>query len=133
MKPSLIVLLAAALHAQLVDALLCYYCPMQMLAAECTEIRNCTGQLQWCQTKLYSDEIAYPYPADGGVVKGCVKDCKPSDDSIGVQHPTFCCNSDLCNRAGINGTRDDANSKEISYALLTASAGLISVLHQTGL
>ncbi|XP_078542784.1 ly6/PLAUR domain-containing protein 2-like [Lissotriton helveticus] len=131
MKPCLILLLAAVLYAQLVDALLCYYCPLQTTAAECTTIKNCTGPLESCQTKLYSDEVVYPYPSDGDVVKDCFENCKPSQDSIGVEHPTFCCNTDLCNKAGINST--SANSKEISYVLLTASAGLISVLYQTGL
>ncbi|KAJ1194663.1 hypothetical protein NDU88_003949 [Pleurodeles waltl] len=133
MKLSLILLLAAGLYVQLGDALHCYYCPMPMSAAECMEIKNCSSQFQWCQTKLYAFEVVYPYPPDGYVVKNCVKDCKPSQHSIGEEHPISCCNYDLCNQAGINGTRDDANSKDISYVLLTASAGLISVLHQTGL
>ncbi|KAJ1194665.1 hypothetical protein NDU88_003951 [Pleurodeles waltl] len=133
MKASLILLLAAAFCARLGDAFRCYYCPMPVPAAECMEIKNCTDQFEWCQTKLYSDEVVYPYPPDGYVVKNCVKSCNPSQDSIGEEHPISCCNYDLCNQAGTNGTRDDANSKDISYVLLTASAGLISVLHQTGL
>ncbi|XP_069076968.1 ly6/PLAUR domain-containing protein 2-like [Pleurodeles waltl] len=133
MKPCMILLLVAVLYPQLGDALLCYYCPIQTTAAKCTDIKNCSEQLQWCLTKLYSDEAVYPYPGYGNVVKDCINDCKPSQDSIEVKNPTFCCNYDLCNQAGINGTRDDANSKEISYVLLTASAGLIRLLHQTGL
>ncbi|KAM4687257.1 ly6/PLAUR domain-containing protein 2-like [Discoglossus pictus] len=143
MKVLMTLTLAAALWMELGQALVCYTCNVPTALKDCNVKTNCTAispLLTFCKTSVYAKAVGYPVQGAQTVFRQCVQECtSTNNDMLGITDPVNCCNSDLCNRRGINPT--DAKDVEstssatgnISFSTLAISFLTMAVMFHTGL
>ncbi|XP_030046082.1 ly6/PLAUR domain-containing protein 2 [Microcaecilia unicolor] len=130
-KGVLILPLVILFCMELAVSLECYYCPSSVPSAECTDLYNCTKNETICMTKIMDSDFGFPFQGTENVIKGCVKECIPTDlDTIGQAHPVFCCNKDRCNNRGLsNQGLSEATSTGASHVALPIPITLCYFLH----
>ncbi|MEE6520162.1 hypothetical protein FKM82_017971 [Ascaphus truei] len=124
-------------------ALVCFTCPSPTPSEECKTETNCTAlspAFQFCQTRIYSSNVGFPFTGNETVIRQCAELCTATNPNwLGITNPTFCCNINLCNRNGIkigHGESEEnggAASARIGFVTWTLSASIVVAMLPTGL
>ncbi|XP_039205469.1 secreted Ly-6/uPAR-related protein 1-like [Crotalus tigris] len=79
-------------------SLQCYTCSEPMDVRYCLTVTHCPENTTACKTTVHSVDSGFPFFGNITVSKSCSKTCVPSEpDTIGDNHPDYCCHTDLCN------------------------------------
>ncbi|XP_058031634.1 ly6/PLAUR domain-containing protein 2-like [Ahaetulla prasina] len=119
MKVTLATWLIFAASVDLVLPLQCYTCSEPMDVNSCLTVTHCPANSTACKTTVHSVDSGYPFFGNVTVSKSCSKDCVPSEaDTIGENHPDYCCYWDLCNVGA--GQAAAAEFSALSFTIVLA-------------